>query len=250
MPKIKRRYYRRAKEMTESTISITQNIICNSVLFGSASSTSSNNISLSNSTNYISNNFLLKQNIYSNNYQLNDDLDNLEQINSINNSINFINSNNSIKSINSINNSNYSEESNDVLENENINDSNFDINEIINIVNSPRSDNLIDDSSSFISWLQEWVLRNRISHVALNELLTRIKPKYPALPLDACSLLKTPRKVNVQNVRSGQYYHFGLSNCIKQLLLRYSVKHLQCVKVNIDGLPLFKSSSSQVYPIL
>jgi len=183
---------------------------------------------------------------------LNDDLDNLEQINSINNSINFINSNNSIKSINSINNSNYSEESNDVLENENINDSNFDINEIINIVNSPRSDNFIDDSSSFVSWLQEWVLRNRISHVALNELLKRIKPKYPALPLDARSLLKIPRKVNVQNVRPGQYYHFGLSNCIKQLLLRYSVKHLQCVKVNIniDGLPLFKSSSSQVYPIL
>lgn len=101
-------------------------------------------------------------------------------------------------------------------------------------------------------WLQEWALKNRISHVALNELMTGIKYKYPKLPSDARSLLKTPRKVNVQNVTPGQYYHFGLSNCVEQLLSRYPVKHLQFIKVNIniDGLPLFKSSSGQVYLIL
>lgn len=163
-----------------------------------------------------------------------------------------------LEQINSINKNSNSKENNDVLENENINEqykninSNFDTNEVTNIIHSFTSNNLVDDSSSFVSWLQEWALRNRISHVALNELLTPIKPKYPTLPLDARSLLKTPRKINVQNVRPGQYYHFGLSNCIMQLLSRYSVKHLQCIKVNIniDGLPLFKSSSSQVYPIL
>lgn len=44
MPKIKRQYYRRAKEMTDnySTINIAQNI-CNSALFASASSISSSN---------------------------------------------------------------------------------------------------------------------------------------------------------------------------------------------------------------
>lgn len=228
MPKIKRQYYRRAKEMADSTINIAQNI-CNSALFASASSISSSN-SLCDNTNYhyVSNNFSLKQSIYSNNYQLNDDLDNLGQINSINKNSNF-------------------KENNDVLENENINEqykninSNFDTNEVTNIIHSFTSNNLVDDSSSFVSWLQEWALRNRISHVALNELLTRIKPKYPTLPLDARSLLKTPRKINVQNVTPGQYYHFGLSNCIMQLLSRYSVKHLQCIKVNIniDGLPLY-----------
>jgi len=234
MPKIKRQYYRRARGMSDSAINIVQSI-CNSASLGSASSISSNNISLCKSTNYVqlSNNFSLTQNIHSNNYQLNDDLNNLEQVNS---------------------DSNYFEENNDVFENERINHSNFDINKVINnIVNNPASDNLVDDSSSsFVSWLQEWAIKNRISHVALNELMTGIKLKYSELPSDARSLLKTPRKVNVQNVRPGQYYHFGLSNCVKQLLSRYSVQHLQFIQVNIniDGLPLFKSSNSQVYPIL
>lgn len=72
------------------------------------------------------------------------------------------------------------------------------------------------------------------------------------MPSDARSLLRTPRKVNVEDVKRGQYYHFGLQNCIEQLVSQYSVQLSQIVKVNIniDGLPLFKSSTSQVYPIL
>jgi len=140
--------------------------ICNSASLGSASSISSNNISLCKSVNYVqlSNNFSLTQNIHSNNSQLNDDLDNLEQINS---------------------DSNYFEKNNDVFENERINHSNFDINEVINnIVNNPAPDNLVDDSSSlFVSWLQEWAIKNRIFHVALNELMTGIKLKYSELTL-------------------------------------------------------------------
>lgn len=79
-----------------------------------------------------------------------------------------------------------------------------------------------------------------------------IKPKYLELPLESRNLLRTPRKVNVKDVKPGQYYHFGLKNCIEQLVSQYSVQLSQIVKVNIniDGLPLFKSSSSQVYPIL
>ena len=117
---------------------------------------------------------------------------------------------------------------------------------INNIVNAPASDNLVDDSSSFVPSFQEWATKNRISHITLNELITGLKSKYPELPSDARSLLKTPRKVNVQDIRPGQYYHFGLSNCVKQLLSRYSGQHLQSIRVNIniDGLPLFKSSSS------
>ncbi|KYN04984.1 hypothetical protein ALC62_04129, partial [Cyphomyrmex costatus] len=100
--------------------------------------------------------------------------------------------------------------------------------------------------------LQEWAIKNRISHVALNELMTGLKFKYSELPSDARSLLKTPRKVNVRDVKPGQYYHFGLHNCVTQLLSRYSIQHLQFVQVNIniDGLPIFKSSKSQIYPIL
>jgi len=69
MPKIKRQYYRRARGMSDSAINIVQSI-CNSASLGSASSISSNNISLCKSANYVqlSNNFSLTQNIHSNNY--------------------------------------------------------------------------------------------------------------------------------------------------------------------------------------
>jgi len=82
--------------------------------------------------------------------------------------------------------------------------------------------------------------------------MTGIKLKYSELPSDACSLLKTRKKIIVQNVRPGQYYHFSLNNCVKQLLSRYSVQHFQFIQVNIniDGLPLFKISNNQVCPIL
>lgn len=155
MPKIKRQYYRRAKVISDSAINIVQN--CNSVSLESES----NNVSLCKNFDCVnvSNYFSLKQNVHSINYQLNDDLNNLEQVNS-----NF----------------NDFEESNDVLNNESINHSNSHINKVNNTVNNifsiPACNNLADNTSNFQSWLQEWAIKNRISHIALNELLTGLNP--------------------------------------------------------------------------
>jgi len=57
--------------------------------------------------------------------------------------------------------------------------------------------------TSITSKLQEWTIRNRITHVALNELMAYIKPKYPELPRDARTLLGTMRKVHADNIESG-----------------------------------------------
>lgn len=58
-----------------------------------------------------------------------------------------------------------------------------------------ESDNLhFDNSRNFLPWLQNWAVRNHISHVALTELMTRIKSKYPELP-NARTLLRTPRRI-------------------------------------------------------
>lgn len=95
-----------------------------------------------------------------------------------------------------------------------------------------------------MQWLQNWAIKNHISHVALTELITRIKSKYPELLTNARTLLRTPRKINVQSIPPGYYYHFGLRSCIEELVSRYS-ENLQSIQinVNVDGLPLFKSSS-------
>ncbi|EZA54476.1 hypothetical protein X777_05834, partial [Ooceraea biroi] len=97
-------------------------------------------------------------------------------------------------------------------------------------------------------------IRNRITHVVLNELMSYIKPKYPEVPRDACSLLGTMRKVNAEDIEPGRYYHFGINHCVEKLAKtsQYLLKNLQVIEIaiNIDGLPLSKSSGSQVYPIL
>jgi len=111
-----------------------------------------------------------------------------------------------------------------------------------------------NENVSFTSQLQGWAIKNRITHVALNELLTYIKPRYPELPKDARTLLGTIRKVYTNDVEPGCYYHFGISHCVEKLAQasQHYFQNLQIIEINIniDGLPLSKSSGSQVYPIL
>lgn len=76
---------------------------------------------------------------------------------------------------------------------------------------------------------------------------------YPELPSNARTLLKTPRKIAVKSVEPGIYYHFGLEQCIKNLLSKtHNFLTSNCIEIliNIDGLPVAKSTSSQLYPIL
>lgn len=73
----------------------------------------------------------------------------------------------------------------------------------------------------------------------------------PKFPIDARTLLKTNVKCIRKIVEPGYYIHIGLE---KQLLKNCSnyLKNVNTFKllINIDGLPLFKNSLDQVYPIL
>jgi len=233
MPKIKCCYYRRAKKMSDSVVNVVQSI-CETSLLRSSFPNSRNSTNIlplleDDETSHGLSNLSLTQNLGNNKLHDKDF--------SLSTNIN-------------INRNDVENASNDISEIEIINRSNSN-DKIIDNVNT-ESDNLdFNDSSNFLPWLQNWAIKNHISHVALTELMIRIKPKYPELSTDARSLLRTPRKINVQSIPPGYYYHFGLRNCIEELVSRYS-ENLQSIQinVNIDGLPLFKSSSSRVYPIL
>lgn len=73
---------------------------------------------------------------------------------------------------------------------------------------------------------------------------------FSTLPIDPRTLLKTPRKQEVRLVAPGINYHFGLFNSISNIIT--STKNNDCIKiiVNIDGLPISKSSPQQFWPIL
>lgn len=74
------------------------------------------------------------------------------------------------------------------------------------------------------------------------------------MPLTAASLLKPPRHVTVDQKSGGDYAYFGLEKLIHASLSKLPVNCKQNLKiielhVNIDGLPLFKSSALSLWPI-
>lgn len=102
-----------------------------------------------------------------------------------------------------------------------------------------------------------WALLFGISHVALAALLLILRFFFPAaqLPKDARTLLGTPRKTIIRSVEPGNYFHYGLLRGIVDELNKHS-NHAgihNCsisIDIGIDGLPLAKSSKSQLWPIL
>jgi hypothetical protein len=112
-----------------------------------------------------------------------------------------------------------------------------------------------DDQRPLATKLAEWAVGNSISLLALSALLSILQPYHEQLPRDARTLLKTPKTYEIRNLTNneGQYHHFGIQNgimsCLKHVdnLMSEITLNLQ---FNVDGLPLFKSSCTEFWPIL
>lgn len=101
--------------------------------------------------------------------------------------------------------------------------------------------------------LQNWSIEFKINHKALQGLLSILRetPTFQNLPKDPRTFLMTPKTTIMRVVKPGLYYHFGILKSLnnifnKQLSVPLTIK----LAINIDGLPLSKSSGSQLYPIL
>lgn len=117
---------------------------------------------------------------------------------------------------------------------------------------SESSDEEVD--LSIAEKLVTWVSKYNISHTSLNALLSIERVHHPALPKDARTLLKTATHYNTVSINGGSYYHFGIATWVRPITdnMSVSVQNIEEVslQVNIDGLPLFKSSNMQLWPIL
>lgn len=82
--------------------------------------------------------------------------------------------------------------------------------------------------------------------------LKKQRHHFDHLPLDSRTLFKTPRSVVVEQKAEGTYYHFGLRKGILNRLNPDYLHHYEkiAVRINVDGLPLFKSSRTEFWPIL
>lgn len=99
-----------------------------------------------------------------------------------------------------------------------------------------------------------WASKNNITRQAMNELLELLRKNGHDLPKDSRTLMETPRHVEVLEKCGGHYFYFGIESCLQNILKNHSeyIKENYSVKlsVNIDGIPLHKSSNEQFWPIL
>lgn len=102
--------------------------------------------------------------------------------------------------------------------------------------------------------LSAWFTQSRCSREQMNSLLSILnRHDMKDLPLDCRTLLKTPRTVATEEKCGGTYCYIGIAKGIKKCVEdnRYLFNQdILYLKVNIDGLPLSKSSKSQLWPIL
>ena len=100
--------------------------------------------------------------------------------------------------------------------------------------------------------LAKWAVSNNVPHASISGLLVVLrKHNISNVPIDPRTLLKTPMQYVVRSVSGGQYSHVGLSNGLCKIVDndKFGLTHLS-LQINIDGIPLFKSSSTSLWPIL
>lgn len=99
-----------------------------------------------------------------------------------------------------------------------------------------------------------WSLSHNISHIALKELIgiiNRFSGKDNLLPKDPRTLLSTPRTVEIVSLgKDQQYWHNGMKYCLENIFSGISEPITISLNFNMDGLPIFKSSKSEFWPIL
>ncbi|KAB0790497.1 hypothetical protein PPYR_15104 [Photinus pyralis] len=105
---------------------------------------------------------------------------------------------------------------------------------------------------SLISKLRQWCVAYNSSHASVTSLLHILHSYHPELPLTAKALLKTPRRLHTKPLGRGEFYYMGIAKSVKCVLSSFQqIVHTQIeISFNIDGLPIFNSSSQQFWPIL
>jgi len=107
-------------------------------------------------------------------------------------------------------------------------------------------------SSDVREQLADWAAKFNVSLVAIGALLSILKPHFSSLPLDPRTLLRTPRDYAVKALKhGGDYCHLGLMKNISLLISAVQPTTMSIeLQFNIDGLPVFRSSSMCLWPIL
>lgn len=110
--------------------------------------------------------------------------------------------------------------------------------------------------SDVIEKIRQWALTNPpIPHSRLETLLQILREDYPNLPKSARTFLQTD-KINYKIEKfsengDDQFVYFGMTENLRAQInpALHEVNSIELL-FNVDGLPLFKPSSQEIWPIL
>lgn len=97
-------------------------------------------------------------------------------------------------------------------------------------------------------------MKHNITLQACRELLKKLKPYHPYLPLDPRTSNETPTVTPVVRFNNGSYVHVGLIVGLTRRLKSYGLKNANRkiieLDINIDGINVTKSCVTDIWPIL
>lgn len=116
---------------------------------------------------------------------------------------------------------------------------------------SERSEDYLVQNHRSTSALRTWVCHHNVTRRAVNDLLKILK-EYGMnwLPRDSRSLCKTPRSIEFLPVTNGQYWYHGIRTNLCQIFSSLDEDIVIQLNFNVDGIPLFKSSGTEFWPIM
>lgn len=105
---------------------------------------------------------------------------------------------------------------------------------------------------NIVSGLRKWSCDNHIPQMALKSLLDLLNTNLALeLPKDPRTLMGTPRALNIREMgENGQYWHNGFEMCLKRIFSDIGTPLSISININIDGLPIYKSTTKNFWPIL
>jgi len=96
--------------------------------------------------------------------------------------------------------------------------------------------------------LRKWAVECNIANSSLSRLLKMLKVVDNSLPKDARTLLKI-KPVVLEHFSHGLYYNFGVETVLRRILKYAPELDFIDVIAATDGLPIFKSSATQTWPL-
>ncbi|XP_053594757.1 uncharacterized protein LOC128667673 [Microplitis demolitor] len=115
--------------------------------------------------------------------------------------------------------------------------------------------NEIDKIKSLTSFIQNWHIKHRVTREASDELLHGLQAIMGFnIPLTIRSIIKTPRCIkNIVDHNAGKFLYYSIEQAITDRLFHIDISKIPPtldLYINVDGLPISKSSKSEFWPIL